>query len=64
MVNIRRMLPQDKMTVLGQKFLLSFLQGIDKRLPKYLREKHVLFVLLRCSFIPITSLASTSAQIS
>lgn len=38
MVNIRRMLPQEKSDclVLGQKFLLSFLQGIDKRLLQYL----------------------------
>jgi hypothetical protein len=45
-VNIRRMSPQDKSDclVLGQQFILSFLQGIDKRLPRNREEKHVLFI--------------------
>jgi hypothetical protein len=47
--------------VLGQKFLPSFLQSIDKKLPQYLREKRILsmFVLLRCSLIQLFPLQVT-----
>jgi hypothetical protein len=48
-VNIRIMSPQDKSDslVLGQEFILSFLQGIDKTLPRYPEEKHVLFICVK-----------------